>query len=140
MPPHKLNDPLYRGDARDAVRLPRPSAEPDIVGHILARRGLDTPYLSASESRDAAAHFATGGRVWLTTAARATGKNVRHLSRTELLSHLSQKKGTWRSHGERLRALANVKRHAEHLLDFSAHRRASESKLRETVSSMFEKD
>lgn len=140
MAPHKLNDALYRGDARDEVRLPSPGADADIVAHVLARRGHETPFLSTSETREAAAHFAAGGRVWVTSAARASTADVRHLSRTELLSKLSQSKGTWRSHSERLRAVAAVKRHAEHLLDFTRHTRVSEPKLRELVDGLFDED
>ena len=65
---------------------------------------------------------------------------VTHLSRTELLSLLGQRKGSWRSHSERLRAQANVKRHGEHLLDFSAHAKTSRAELRSLVTALFEKD
>ena len=71
MAPHRLTDTLFRGDGRDEVRLPDPSAEGDVVAHILARRGHDSPYLSTSESRELAQHFAVGGRIWTTTAANA---------------------------------------------------------------------
>lgn len=44
-------DPLFRGDAKNAVCVPNPGADDSIVRHVmyLEGPGRETPYLSTSE-------------------------------------------------------------------------------------------
>ena len=51
MPWRRKTDPLYRGDAADAVLIPVPDADASIVRHILYLDGYGraTPYLSTTE-------------------------------------------------------------------------------------------
>lgn len=94
--------------------------------HIMQLDGLGTesPYLSTSESRDAAEHFAyPKGRVWETTAPAAETEGAAHLARQELLQGLRpQASGryAWHSPHEMLVARTRVEKWSEHLLDFSA--------------------
>lgn len=92
---------------------------PGIVGGV----GRSTPYHSISESEDAATHFAgKTGRVYRTTARRATENGVGHVSQIELLGLLRGKgKGRAKSHSALLvmQARRLVEQWGEHLLDFS---------------------
>ena len=128
---------LCRGDAADEVRLPDPAAAEDIVGHILCFHGRHTPYLSTSETYEQAQHFAGGGRVWQTTATSAESRDVKHLSRTEILGILNRKSQRFSNNHERLKAMDLVRRHAEHLLNFRSVSKLSESELRRLVTELF---
>lgn len=119
-------DPLFRGDASDGVQVPTPKADPRLVRHILYLEGFgrETPYLSLSEDRESAEHFAprSGGAVWQTQAPEAAGRGVRHISRKELLQTLKSGRAgvaTWPSESEVQRARALVERWGEHLYDYS---------------------
>ena len=54
-------DPLHRGDAKESVRPPTPSADESVVRHVLYLEGSgrETPYLSTSEVYETAKRFAT---------------------------------------------------------------------------------
>jgi hypothetical protein len=117
-------DPLYRGDGKDGVRPPHPTADPSIVRHILylGGYGRETPYHSTSELRETAAHFAgKDGAVYSTTVERALSLAVRHIPRLELLG-LLRGKGRGAAKGrtayEVLLARKYVEQWSEHLLDY----------------------
>jgi hypothetical protein len=119
-------DPLFRGDASDAVQVPSPKADPRLVRHILYLEGFgrETPYLSLSEDRESAEHFAprARGTIWQTQAPEAARSGVRHISRKELLQTLKQGRGgvaAWPSEAELQRARVLVERWGEHLYDYS---------------------
>lgn len=116
-------DPLLRGDARSGVRVPVPSADDSIVRHVLYLEGpgRETPYLSVSESFEAAKRFAQDGTVWTTFVKKAAAHGVGHISRTELLSCMKGNgKGNakWDDPFEVMQARRYVEQWSEHLLDF----------------------
>jgi hypothetical protein len=116
-------NPLLRGDSKSGVRAPSPSADDSIVRHILYLEGpgRETPYLSASESSEAAEFFAQGGTVWSTFVKRANENGVRHISNSELLSLMQgngKGRAKWDDAFEVMQARRYVEQWAEHLLDF----------------------
>jgi hypothetical protein len=80
-------DPLFRGDRKDGIGIPDPSADDSIVRHVLFLEGPGrrTPFLSTSEQYDLAEHFAQAGAVWKVYVMNAKKKNVKHISNSELL-------------------------------------------------------
>jgi hypothetical protein len=117
-------DPLYRGDAADAVLIPVPGADASIVRHILYLDGYgrETPYLSTSERKDVAAIFGVRGGIWKTTAPLAVKHGVGHLDNKQLLTLLKGKgkgKAKWPNAYEVLQAKRYAEQHFEHLLDFT---------------------
>ncbi|WP_196795969.1 hypothetical protein, partial [Komagataeibacter europaeus] len=115
--------PLYRGDRKDEIGLPVPTADRSIVRHILYLEGpgRETPYLSTSEQYDLAKHFAKDGAVWKTYVKKAGEHRVRHISKNELLSLMKGAgKGVGQSSSsyERMQARRYVEEWGEHLLDF----------------------
>ena len=115
-------DPLFRGDAKNAVRVPIPAADDSIVRHImyLEGPGRETPYLSTSEVYEFAEKFSTGA-VWETSVALAKKESVGHISRTELLSLMKgngRGKARWANAFEVMQARRYVEQWGEHLLDF----------------------
>jgi hypothetical protein len=117
--------PLWRGDRRDGITPPTPTADASLVRHILYLEGpgRETPYLSNTEQREVAQRFAgRDGEVWQTLVREAQARGVKHLSRHELLSllkGLGKGKARWHSAYEVLQARRYVEEWAEHLLDFS---------------------
>ena len=133
---------LYRGDVKDGVALPVPDAEKSLVRHILYLEGYGrtTPYLSTSESKDTASHFAgTTGHVYEGTPRTWPSQNVAHRSRRELLQLLRGKghgDAKWNSAFEVLRAYQYVEEHLEHLADFSSTTPKDNDDLTSIVSSI----
>lgn len=115
-------DPLFRGDARNAVCVPNPDADDSIVRHVmyLEGPGRETPYLSTSEEYELAEMFSNGA-VWETFVAVARKESVGHISRTELLSLMRgnrKGKAKWPNAFEVMQARRYVEQWGEHLLDF----------------------
>lgn len=143
MPPVKKwkpsKNPLLRGDSKTGVRVPAPTADDSIIRHVLYLEGpgRETPYLSTSESPEAAMFFAQGGMVWSTFVKKANDNGVRHISNSELLSQMKgngKGKAKWDDAFEVMQARRYVEQWSEHLLDF---REISEPE--ETVAKIFEK-
>jgi hypothetical protein len=116
-------DPLLRGDAKSAVRIPCPTADDSIVRHVLYLEGpgRETPYLSTSEELEAARFFARGGAVWSTLVKQAKQNGVHHISNLDLLSCMKgngKGKAKWDDAFEVMQARRYVEQWAEHLLDF----------------------
>lgn len=134
-------DPLFRGSDREAAGRPTPAADPSIVRHILYLDGYgrETPYLSTTESPEAARHFAhANGAVWRTMVARARRAGVGHRSRKELLQNLrglGKGDAAWPSAYEVMQARAYVEQWQEHLLDF----REVSGAVSEVVAAVFER-
>ena len=133
-------DPLFRGDGHGGVHLPVPDADDAIVRHVLYLDGAGrpTPYLSTTEDREVAERFAgSGGRVYETTVPSWISRDVRHVSRLELLQDL---KGTgrgrcsWSSAFEVMQARKYVEESSEHLADFGG---LPADGLREIVDDLF---
>lgn len=126
LPWKQKKDPLYRGDRRDALAKPVPTANRSIVRHILYLEGYgrETPYMSASESREAAERFACAdGHVYVAHVDSWSTLGVSHRSRKELLQLLrGSGKGDaqWHSAFEVMRAHQYVEEWQEHLADFSS--------------------
>lgn len=135
-------DPLYRGDHRGGVSLPTPTADKSLVRHILYLEGLgrETPYVSTTESRDTAAHFAgTNGQIYTTTAHREEVEFT-YLPRKTLLKMLrgrGQGLAAWSDPFEVTRARQYVEQHAEHLFSFSSCEHVPEQELRQLVDEKF---
>jgi len=115
-------DPLYRGDARDCVRVPNPRADDSIVRHIMYFEGpgRETPYLSTSETYESADQFSDGA-IWQTLVRVAGREGVGHIGRAELLTLMKgngKGKAKWPSAFEVMQARRYVEQWAEHLLDF----------------------
>jgi hypothetical protein len=113
----KSKDPLYRGDAKDGVRSPHPSASASIVRHVLQLEGpgTETPFLSTSEEKDYAQEFAgRNGRVWTALAWKAEAAGAAHRPRKELLQLLRSGAGdaAWPSASERQEARKRVEQWA----------------------------
>ena len=139
----RSTDPLYRGDAADAVVCPTPRADASVVRHVLYLEGAgrETPYLSATESAAVAERFAgKDGRTWQTSTTKARAETVKHLSHKELVELLQGKgkgKAKWRSALEVQQARRYVEQHLEHLLDFSAHNDVTIAELQALVARLF---
>lgn len=115
-------DPLYRGDGKQSVCIPRPDADDSIVRHIMYFEGpgRETPYLSTSEEFELANNFANGA-VWQTLVKIAKAEFVGHISKTELLSLMKgngKGKAKWPNAFEVMQARRYVEQWGEHLLDF----------------------
>ncbi|MGZ8216151.1 hypothetical protein [Methylomagnum sp.] len=115
-------DPLYRGDAKNSVCIPNPTADDSIVRHIMYFEGpgRETPYLSTSEEYELAESFSDGA-VWQTFVKLAQKESVRHISRDELLSSMKgngKGKAKWPNAFEVMQARRYVEQWGEHLLDF----------------------
>ncbi len=124
-------DPLFRGDARNAVCVPNPDADDSIVRHVmyLEGPGRETPYLSTSEEYELAETFSNGA-VWETFVAVARKESVGHISRTELLSLMKgngKGKAKWPNAFEVMQARRYVEQWGEHLLDFREVDRPAEA-------------
>ena len=116
-------DPLFRGDHRDSVCVPVPTASPSIVRHVmyLEGPGRETPYLSTSEQSDVAERFGQHGGVWSTSVPHASANGVLHISNSTLLGLMKgDGKGDakWPNAFEVMQARRYVEEHSEHLLDF----------------------
>ncbi len=117
--------PLFRGDRQEGVAVPTPAADPSLVRHILYLEGpgRESPYLSNSEQREVAKHFAgQEGQIWQTFVREAQSRGVKHLGQHELLALLKGRgkgKANWNSAYEVMQARRYVEEWAEHLLDFS---------------------
>lgn len=116
-------DPLFRGDGKDSVRQPTPSADDSLVRHIMYFEGpgRNTPYLSTSEVYDSAEKFATGGTVWATYVSVVVSKGVGHISNADLLHALKgngKGRAKWEDAHEVMQARRYVEQWSEHLLDF----------------------
>jgi hypothetical protein len=119
----RSRDPLYRGDHPGTVTVPTPNADGSLVRHVLYLEsfGRPTPYLSTSQSREAAIHFAQPGGLWRTAVPVANKAGVGHVGNDELLGLLRGRgKGdaAWNDPFEVMRARMLVELHGEHLLDF----------------------
>lgn len=119
----RSRDPLYRGDHPDTVAVPAPEASDSLIRHVLFLEsfGRLTPYLSTSQSREAATQFAQPGGLWSTTVKVANKSSVRHIGNDELLQLMRGRgKGAaaWDDPREVMRARVLVELHGEHLLDF----------------------
>ena len=141
-----IDDPLLRGDDRDAVSPPDPTAPESIVRHILYFEGAgrSTPYLSTTEDEDTAARFAgTAGRTWFTLVDRIQRAGLRYISNAELLGLLRGRgKGlaAWPKASEVQRARAYAEMWAEHLIDFRSQIGTAPSTLEDLVRSLFTKE
>lgn len=139
----RARDPLFRGDASEAVRPPSPKADRSVVRHILYLDGAgrETPYLSSSESFDVAERFAgQDGRVWEAFTASSRANGVAHLPLTELLNLLrgtGKGNARWKSAVEVQQARRYVEQHLEHLFDFSALGKLSTVELRSLLERLF---
>lgn len=117
-----IDDALMRGDSRQGVVTPVPTAPASIVRHVLYLEGPGraTPYCSVTEDEDAAELFAgRHGRVWFTSVDRIQ-ESLRYISKHELLALLRGKgKGdaSWSSASEVHQAHAYVEQWGEHLVD-----------------------
>jgi len=116
-------DPLFRGDRKSGINVPKPNADDSIVRHILFLEGpgRETPYLSTTEEYDVAEYFAQSGTVWKTFVNDAKKEGVSHISRAELLSLMKGNgKGNakWSSAFEVMQARRYVEQWGEHLPDF----------------------
>ncbi len=116
-------DPLYRGDSKDGVTVPTPTADDSVVRHVLFLEGpgRQTPYLSTSEQYELAENFAKGGDVWQTYVKDAVKHSVKHISNTELLGLMKgngKGKAKWPEPYEVMQARRYVEEWGEHLLDF----------------------
>ena len=116
-------DPLFRGDSKDGVQTPDPSANDAIVRHVLYFEGPGraTPYLSTSEQAEFAENFAQAGLVWQTYVKVAETEGVKHISNSELLGFLKGEgkgKARWSERFEVMQARRYVEQWGEHLLDF----------------------
>jgi len=138
-------DPLFRGDGASAVTRPTPTGDSSVVRHILflGGSGRETPYLSTTERRSVAEHFAGRhrGAVWKTNVNDWPGRAVKHFSRSDLSLMLRGKgKGlaTWSSAWEVARARVLAEQWAEHLADFRAYSRQSSADLDLAVGTLFE--
>lgn len=114
--------PLYRGDAKNSVCVPAPTADDSIVRHImyLEGPGRETPYLSTTEDHDVAEHFSNGA-VWQTMVKIAKAEGISHISRAELLLLMKgngKGKAKWPRPFEVMQARRYVEQWGEHLLDF----------------------
>jgi hypothetical protein len=120
-----LRDALYRGDSKDAVCVPDPTARLSFVEHILylGGYGRPTPFTSVTEREEAARRFAgKRGRVWNTNVPTTRSQGAKHHSRDRLLRDLrghGRGIAKWTSAWEVAQARANVLRWSEHLLDWS---------------------
>jgi hypothetical protein len=130
---------------REACSLPKPTASPSIVRHILQLDGYgaETPYFSTTEDEDVAARFAgKDGRVWFTSVDRVQGQRLRYISKAELLG-LLRGKGKGDAAAARasdvMAARALVEQHAEHLVDFRSMRETVQSELVACVGILFTK-
>ena len=136
-------DSLYRGDKVGGVALPCPRANLSIVRHILYLEGYgrETPYLSVTETREAAFRFSgTGGTVYTSQPADWQEVGVKHRSRKELLLLLRKKgKGDaqWNSAFEVLRAHQYVQESQEHLADFRDLSETTDQELQTILPKMF---
>ncbi|MFA7242354.1 MAG: hypothetical protein WC091_19755 [Sulfuricellaceae bacterium] len=115
-------DPLFRGDAKDAVNVPNPKADGSIVRHVMYFEGpgRETPYLSVSEEYDLAEKFSNGA-VWQTLVKTVKAESVGYISQSELLSLMKGNgKGMakWPNPFEVMQARRYVEQWGEHLLDF----------------------
>ena len=115
-------DPLFRGDAWDAVSVPTPDADDSIVRHIMyfEGKGRETPYLSTSENYAIAENFSDGA-VWKTLVKTVKKESVGHISKSELLSLMKgngKGKARWQNAFEVMQARRYVEEWGEHLLDF----------------------
>ena len=139
------SDPLLRGDSADCVCLPTPSADDSIVRHVLYLEGAgrETPYLSTSEQREVATHFAgPDGRVWKTMLRQVREGGLGHISRRELLGLLKGRgkgRARWKSAFEVAQARRYVEQWYEHLVDFSPLDPIDTPQLREVVDRCFDK-
>lgn len=116
-------DPLFRGDHKDSVCVPVPSADDSIVRHIMyfEGSGRETPYLSTTERRDVALRFGQPGGVWSTSVAIAAANGAAHISNSDLLGLMKgngKGKALWPDAYEVMQARRYVEEHGEHLLDF----------------------
>jgi hypothetical protein len=115
---------LFRGDDKDAVAVPIPSAQTRIVEHILylGGRGRPTPFSSTSQSEETAKHFAgSDGAIWTTKVDRARAEGAVHISHSRLLADLKGRgRGEcgWTSAWEVATARGYVEQWQEHLLDW----------------------
>ena len=116
-------DPLFRGDRKNGVGVPTPSADASIVRHVLFLEGSgrESPYLSTSEQYDLAENFAQAGAVWNTYIKDAKAVGVGHISKSELLGLMKgngKGKAKWPEPFEVMQARRYVEQWCEHLLDF----------------------
>lgn len=136
-------DPLYRGDQTQGASLPCPRASPSIVRHVLYLEGYgrETPYLSASEDRGLASHFAgTNGKTYIAYPKQWPSLGVAHRPRKELLQLLrGHGKGDaeWPSAYEVMRARQYVEEWQEHLADFTTIEDSTPHSLRALVDQVF---
>ena len=118
---------LFRGDDAKSVALPDPRATRAVVSHILflGGEGRATPWMSTTESKTTATHFAgPHGRVWTTDVPKAQHYGAKHVSKTDLLHLLKgygKGKAKWGNAIEVAQARAYVLRWSEHLLDWKGH-------------------
>ncbi len=139
------SDPLLRGDGADEVGLPAPDGDTSIVRHVLYMEGpgRETPYLSTSELREAAEHFAgRGGRVWSAMLRVLRREGLGHVSRRDLLDLLrgtGKGRAKWHSAFEVAQARRYAEQWHEHLVDFAPLDPIDEAQLREVVDRCFSK-
>jgi hypothetical protein len=125
------------------VSLPCPQANRSIDRHVLYLEGYgrETPYLSASEDRHMASHFAASeGKLYIAYPKQWSTLGVAHRSRKELLQLLhGHGKGDaeWPSAFEVMRARQYVEEWQEHLADFTAAGDATAQSLRAVVDRVF---
>lgn len=138
----KQTEPLYRGDVAGGVQAPDPKGPRSIVRHITYQDGAgrSTPYLSVSESRDAAQYFAGSGRVYRTNKSAAGDSQVQHLSRAELLG-LLKGRGQGDAAGSGAYQVAKARQYVEqwqeHLLDFAPWATRTPAQVRAGLDTLF---
>ena len=137
-------DPLYRGDMKEGISPPDPSAEPSIVRHVLYLDGAGrrTPYLSTTEDKTTAQRFAgRNGRVYRTSVPDWLKEEVKHRSKRELAQLLRGRgKGdaVWPNAFEVMQARRYVEENAEHLADFRSKEKLSLEEVTHLVERLFD--
>jgi hypothetical protein len=110
--------------------------------HPLFGGPRQSPYLSTTESKEVARRFARNrGQVRQTTVERAKERQIRHISRSELLQLLRGKgkgHGAWNNAYEVMQARKYVEQWLEHLLSFEMLSSLTKEDLRRLVDQVFE--
>jgi hypothetical protein len=110
---------VYRGNSDDVAGRPEPSADSNLVRHVLylGGPGRSSPYLSLTADRATAVDF---GTLWESSVAALNSAGARHLPTEALITALKRNQGRskWPSARDRQRALKYVEQHGEELADY----------------------